>query len=236
MIPHRHKGIFIMKGKQDAMLTRNMDPGKDVYGEKRIQVEDEASGGKIEYRVWNPFRSKLGAAVLKGVANIYIQPGGTLLYLGAASGTTVSHCSDMVGEKGVVYAVEFSPRCGRDLLSVAQRRRNIVPIIEDARKPLKYRMITGMVDVVFSDVAQPDQARIVGLNAKYFLKTGGHLVMSIKANCVDSTMAPEHVIAAEVETLRTEGFFMEEQISLEPYERDHAVVIASYRQKSKNRS
>jgi len=232
VVPHRHQGIFIMKGKQDAMLTKNMDPGNDVYGEKRIQVDDD-SGGRIEYRVWNPFRSKLGAAVLKGVANIYIKPGGKLLYLGAASGTTVSHCSDIVGAEGVVYAVEFSPRCGRDLLSVAQRRRNIVPIIEDARKPLKYRMITGMVDVVFSDVAQPDQARIVGLNAKYFLKTGGHLVMSIKANCVDSTMAPEHVIAAEVETLRSEGFFMQEQISLEPYERDHAVVIASYRQKSR---
>lgn len=174
----------------------------------------------------------MGAAVLKGVANIYIKPGAKLLYLGAASGTTVSHCSDIVGPEGVVYAVEFSPRCGRDLLSVAQRRRNIVPIIEDARKPLKYRMITGMCDVVFSDVAQPDQARIVGLNSKYFLKTGGHLVMSIKANCVDSTMAPEHVIAAEVETLRTEGFFMQEQVSLEPYERDHAVVIASYRKRA----
>ncbi len=155
-----------------------------------------------------------------------------LLYLGAAPGTTVSHCSDIVGSEGIVYGVEFSPRCGRDLLSVAQRRRNIVPIIEDARKPLKYRMICGMCDVIFSDVAQPDQARIVGLNAKYFLKTGGHLVMSIKANCIDSTMSPEHVIAQEVETLRTEGFYMQEQISLEPYKRDHAVVIASYRVKT----
>merc|ERR1719336_311290 len=163
-----------------------MIPGKAVYGEKRISLKADEQSEPLEYRVWNPFRSKLGAAVLSGIQNVYIKPGGKLLYLGAASGTTVSHCSDIVGPEGVVYAVEFSPRCGRDLLSVAQRRRNIVPIIEDARKPLKYRMITGMCDVVFSDVAQPDQARIVGLNAKYFLKTGGHLVMSIKANCVDS--------------------------------------------------
>lgn len=233
MIPHRHPGLFVSKGKQDALLTKNMDPGHDVYGEKRVSVQGEgADAVRTEYRIWNPFRSKLGAAVLKGVANIYIGPGTKLLYLGAASGTTVSHCSDIVGAEGVVYAVEFSPRCGRDLLSVAQRRRNIVPIIEDARHPLKYRMIVGMCDVVFSDVAQPDQARIVGLNSKYFLKKGGHLVMSIKANCVDSTMAPEHVIAAEVETLRTEKFFMQEQVSLEPYERDHAVVIASYRERT----
>ena len=229
--PHRHPGIFVGKGKQDALLTKNLDVGHDVYGEKRVSVDKGTE--KIEYRTWNPFRSKLGAAILRGIDNVYIKPGSKLLYLGAASGTTVSHCSDIVGENGYVYAVEFSPRCGRDLVSVAQRRRNIIPIIEDARKPQKYRMIIGMVDCVFSDVAQPDQARIVSLNSKYFLKTGGHLIMSIKANCVDSTMDAEHVIAAEVETLKNEGFFMEEQVGLEPYERDHAVVIASYKIKNK---
>jgi rRNA 2'-O-methyltransferase fibrillarin len=231
VIPHRHPGVFVAKGVADSLLTKNMDPGRDVYGEKRISVDQQ--GVKIEYRIWNPFRSKLGSAILKGVDNIYIAPGTKLLYLGAASGTTVSHCSDIVGPEGVVYAVEFSPRCGRDLVTMAQRRRNVIPIIDDARKPLRYRMLVGMVDTIFSDVAQPDQARIVGLNAKYFLKTGGHVVMSIKANCVDSTMNPEHVFAQEVEVLRNEGFLMEEQISLEPYERDHAVVIGSYRIKNR---
>ena len=112
----------------------------------------------------------MGAAVLKGIANVYIGPNKKLLYLGAASGTTVSHCSDIVGPQGIVYGVEFSPRCGRDLLSVAQRRRNIVPIIEDARKPLKYRMICGMVDVIFSDVAQPDQSTYSWFKCKIFFK------------------------------------------------------------------
>jgi len=228
--PHRHAGIFIASGKNQALATRNLDPGRDVYGEKRITTDTE--GTKIEYRIWNPFRSKLGAAILKGVDNVYIQPDAKVLYLGAASGTTVSHVSDIVGPNGVVYAVEFSPRCGRDLVSVAQRRRNIVPIIDDARKPLRYRMLVGMVDVIFSDVAQPDQARIVSLNAKYFLKTGGHCVVSIKASCVDSTIDPAKVFAAEGEVLKTEGFIREEQVSLEPYERDHAVIIASYRIKT----
>lgn len=63
---------------------------------------------------------------------------------------------------------------------MAKRRRNVIPIVEDARHPLKYRMLVGMVDCIFSDVAQPDQARIVALNAKNFLKTGGHAVISIK--------------------------------------------------------
>lgn len=228
--PHRHAGIFIAKGKEDALVTRNMVPGESVYGEKRISVDDPAEEGKkIEYRVWNPFRSKIAAAVLGGVDNIWIKPGAKVLYLGAASGTSVSHVSDVVGPTGVVYAVEFSHRSGRDLINMAKKRTNVVPIVEDARLPLKYRMLVGMVDVVFADVAQPDQARIVALNASYFLKVGGHFVISIKASCIDSTAAPEAVFAAEVNKLKKDNFKPQEQVTLEPYERDHAVVIGAYR-------
>ncbi|PHT55182.1 rRNA 2'-O-methyltransferase fibrillarin [Capsicum baccatum] len=101
-------------------------------------------GPKVEYRVWNPFRSKVAAAVLGGVDAIWIKPGTHVLYLGAALGTTVSHVSDIVGPQGVVYAVEFSHRSGRDLVNMAKKRTNIIPIIEDARHPAKYRMLVGM--------------------------------------------------------------------------------------------
>lgn len=85
-------------------------------------------------------------------------------------------------------------------------------------------MLVSAVDVVFADVAQPDQARIVTLNAEYFLKNGGHVVISIKASCVDSTIAPELVFAQEVDVLRKNKFKPLEQVTLEPYERDHAMV------------
>ncbi|KAJ6430458.1 hypothetical protein OIU84_021788 [Salix udensis] len=179
IIPHRHEGVFIAKSKDDALVTKSMVPGDSVYNEKRISVQNE-DGAKVEYRVWNPFRSKLGAAIQEGIDNIWIAPGARVLYLGAASGTSVSHVSDIVGPTGVVYAVEFSQRSGRDLVNMAKKRANVIPIIEDARHPSKYRMLVGMVDVIFSDVAQPDQARILALNAAYFLKTGGHFVLSIK--------------------------------------------------------
>lgn len=130
-----------------------MVPGESVYNEKRISVEDKQTGEKVEYRVWNPFRSKIAAGVIGGVSDIFIKPGAKVLYLGAASGTTVSHVSDIIGSEGVVYAVEFSHRSGRDLVNMAKKRTNIVPIIADARKPLEYRMLVGMVDVVFADVA-----------------------------------------------------------------------------------
>lgn len=165
---HRHEGLFIVRGKEDALVTRNMVVGQSVYGEKRVQIGNNATGEKFDYRVWNPFRSKLAAAILGGIEHIYIRPGCKVLYLGAASGTSVSHVSDIVGPSGFVYAVEFSHRAGRDLVSLAKNRRNIVPIIEDARRPERYRMIVPMVDVIFADIAQPDQARILGCNAEFF--------------------------------------------------------------------
>ena len=178
--------------------------------------------------MWNPFRSKLAAAVLGGVSKTYLAPGSKVLYLGAASGTSVSHVSDVVGATGLVYAVEFSHRSGRDLIGMAARRTNVIPIVEDARHPLKYRMLVGMVDCVFADVAQPDQARIIGLNAHMYLRRGGGVLISIKANCIDSTRAPAAVFAMEVEKMRAEGLKPKEQLTLEPFERDHAVVAAEY--------
>ena len=226
--PHRFNGVFIAKGKEDMLVTRNSTPGESVYGEKRIAVDNE-DGTKIEYRVWNPFRSKLAAGILGGIENIHIEPGAKVLYLGASSGTTVSHVSDIVGPTGIVYAVEFSHRSGRDLINVAKKRTNIIPIIEDARHPHKYRMLVGMVDVIFADVAQPDQARIVALNAHYFLKNTGNVVISIKANCIDSTVPAETVFAREVKKMQEEKIKPKEQLTLEPYERDHALVVGVYR-------
>eukprot|EP00252_Welwitschia_mirabilis_P000710 TRINITY_DN10681_c0_g1_i1.p1 TRINITY_DN10681_c0_g1~~TRINITY_DN10681_c0_g1_i1.p1 ORF type:complete len:303 (+),score=74.49 TRINITY_DN10681_c0_g1_i1:241-1149(+) len=233
--PHRHEGVFIAKAKEDALVTKNMVTGESVYGEKRISVQNE-DGTKTEYRIWNPFRSKLAAAVLGGVDNIWIKPGSHVLYLGAASGTTVSHVSDIVGPTGIVYAVEFSHRSGRDLVNMAKKRTNVIPIIEDARHPNRYRMLVGMVDVIFADVAQPDQARILALNAHHFLKNGGHFVISIKANCIDSTVPAEAVFAQEVKKLQKEQFKPFEQVTLEPFERDHACVVGGYRMPKKQKA
>jgi rRNA 2'-O-methyltransferase fibrillarin len=204
------------------LVTKNLAPGESVYGEKRISVENSTSKNedgtpnvtKTEYRVWNPFRSKLAAGVLGGLDEIFIKPGAKVLYLGAASGTSVSHVADIVGPTGTVFAVEFSHRSGRDLINMATHRTNVIPIIEDARHPLRYRMLVSMVDVIFADVAQPDQARIVGLNAHLFLKVGGGVVVSIKANCIDSTAAPEAVFAREVQKMREERIKPLEQLTL----------------------
>ncbi|KAM4068978.1 hypothetical protein ACB094_12G054300 [Castanea mollissima] len=206
--PHRHEGVFLSKGKDDFILTKNLIPGESVYNEKRISVQNE-DGTKVEYRVWNPFRSKFASAILGGVDNIWIT--------------------------GVVYAVEFSHRSGRDLVNMAKKRTNVIPIIEDARHPSKYRMLVGMVDVIFSDVAQPDQARILALNASCLLKAEGHFVISIKANCIDSTQPAVAVFESEVNKLKQDQLRPAEQVTLEPYERDHACAVGGYRVPKKSK-
>jgi|SouAtlMetagenome_1021521.scaffolds.fasta_scaffold32488_2 rRNA 2'-O-methyltransferase fibrillarin len=228
---HRHQGVFIARGKEDALCTRNLVVGERVYGEKIIKLKNSTEFLDEEFRIWNPFRSKLAAAILGGIDNINIKPGMKILYLGAANGTTVSHISDILGENGQIYAVEFSHRSGRDLLSLAKKRTNIIPIIEDARHPCRYRMFLSMVDLIFSDVAQPDQARIISINASYFLKTGGYFIISIKASCIDSTINTSLIFSREIQKLQKEGFKPSEQITLEPYERDHAIITGRYRLK-----
>lgn len=123
---HMHEGVFVAKANEDVLVKKNLVPGEDVYGEKRISVDNE-DGTKTEYCVWNPFRSKLTTAILGAVDNIWIKPGVHVLYLGAVSGTTVSHVSDLVGPSGIVYAVGFSHRSGRDLVNMAKKWMNVIP-------------------------------------------------------------------------------------------------------------
>jgi rRNA 2'-O-methyltransferase fibrillarin len=211
--------------KGASILTENFAPGKKVYGEKLISVDSR------EYRVWNPYRSKIGAAIASGLKSFGIRPGATVLYLGAASGTTVSHVSDIVGEAGRVYAVEFSAPVARELVGVAKLRSNLVPIIEDARRPLKYRMLVPMVDCLFADVAQPDQARIFALNAEYFLRNAGYFMISVKAGCIDSKRDPHVMFASVRKELSEARFDVEEEVDLAEFHGAHAVLVGTYRAK-----
>ena len=204
------------------LATKNLTPGKGVYGERLIRFEG------AEYRVWDAFRSKLAAAILKGIQNIPIKPGHKVLYLGAASGTTASHVSDIVGEKGQVYCVEFASRSLRELVcNVCAFRLNMSPFLEDARLPEKYAMfIQGKVDDIYCDVAQPEQAKLVADNADVFLKEDGWIMLAVKAQSIDVTKEPEVVYQQEVKVLEKRGFRVDEVIELEPYDKAHAMIVA----------
>ncbi|MCE4604335.1 MAG: fibrillarin-like rRNA/tRNA 2'-O-methyltransferase [Aeropyrum sp.] len=221
------KGIYVVELEDGSLriATKNLVPGQRVYGERIFKHEG------VEYREWNAYRSKLAAALLKGLAEFPVGSGDRILYLGIASGTTASHISDVIGPKGRIYGVEFAPRVMRDLLTVVRERRNIYPILGDARFPEKYRHLIEGVDGLYADVAQPEQAAIVARNARFFLRDGGYLLMAVKARSIDVTTEPSEVYKREVATLVEAGFRILDVVHLDPFDRDHAMIYARIERK-----
>lgn len=208
---------------QRRPATRSLARGRRVYGEDVLEI-----GGE-EWRVWNPYRSKLAAAILGGIGPEPIVDGATVLYLGASTGTTVSHVSDIVGPAGRVFAVEHASRVARELLDrVAAHRPNVTPVMQDARRPREYFSVYGRADVVYSDIAQPDQTGIALANCRAHLRERGWLMLVIKARSIDVTRAPSDVIEGEIARIAGD-FDVEGSMGLEPYDRDHAFVLARAR-------
>jgi len=215
-------GVYALEGESgEAIATLNLTPGKRFYGEQLVTVDG------VEYRTWNPYRSKLAAAIRKGLGAMPISRGDKVLYLGVASGTTCSHVSDIIGVGGHVWGVDFAPRPIRDLIEgLAKHRANVSPILGDARRPRTYAVNVSKVDGIYADVAQPDQAGIVVENARVFLRSGGWAVMAVKSRSIDVTKAPRRVYEAEIEKLKAGGFDVVESLELDPFEKDHALVVA----------
>jgi len=213
--------LITFEDGSERLATRNLAVGKNVYGERLIHNKG------VEYRVWDPFRSKLAAAILKGLETVPIQPCHKVLYLGAASGTTASHVSDILGENGYVYCVEFASRSIRELVNnVCVFRLNMAPILADARFPERYASLVGKVDDIYCDIAQPEQAKIMADNADLFLKSNGWTMLAIKASSIDVTKEPSEVYEQEIKVLRSRRFRIQEIVHLEPYDKAHAMIIA----------
>ncbi len=210
-------GVFILETEGQKRLATRSDDEVPVYGERILE----------DYRLWDPFRSKLAALLLKGRST---RPAPALahdakvLYLGAATGTTVSHVSDIVRD-GLVYAVEFSPRSMRDLIRLCERRKNIVPILADAARPEEYAPLVEPVDLVYQDVSQRNQAEIATRNCARYLKPGGELILMLKTRSVDVTASPQVVLQAEIRNLQ--GLDLLPVLDLLPFHQDHFAIQAS---------
>jgi len=208
---------------EKRIATLNLIKGVDVYGENLVKY-----GGE-EYRVWDPFRSKLAGALQNGLTNLPVTNRSKVLYIGASTGTTVSHISDIIGNNGIVFAVESSSRVGRELLeNLASKRENIVPILADARKPRSYFSVLGPVDVIYCDIAQPDQTEIAIANCFVYLKPNGALLLVVKTRSINVLLNPKTVFAQEAKKLENNNFSIEQIIDLEPFDKDHALIHAIY--------
>jgi fibrillarin-like pre-rRNA processing protein len=199
------------------LFTRNLAPGISVYGEPLVTEEG------VEYRRWDPRRSKLAALLRKGCRLFPFERRTSVLYLGAAQGTTASHISDIVVE-GTVYAVERSPRAFRRLMEVAAERTNLLPLLADANDPSAYEGLVRHVDVLYQDVAQRNQAAIFLRNLPFLRKTGIGFLM-IKARSVDVAARPRDVYAKTSAEVRAGGVDVLDVVDLAPFETDHAALI-----------
>lgn len=205
------------EGKRN-LATKNLAPGKKVYDEKLVEFRGD------EYRIWDPYRSKLGAAVLREIEDIPMELGSKILYLGAANGTTASHVSDIVGSEGMVYCVEISSRPLRDLLVTCEQRNNMAPILSDAQKVEKYRAMIEQVDVIYQDVAHPEQTNIALENSQTFLEDDGYALIALKARSIDVTKDPREIFRREMEKLEETMEIIDSKL-LDPYEDDHAMIL-----------
>jgi len=207
---------------EKKLATENLIPKNQVYNEKLVKIKG------TEYRIWNPFRSKLAATIMNGLRDFPFMQKSSVLYLGVSTGTTISHISDIVGQNGIIFGIEHTSRVARDFLDrVASHRKNIIPIIQDARKPQEYFSVFKKVDVAYVDIAQPDQTDIAINNCKKYLKSNGYLFLVIKTRSIDVTKDPKKVISNEIKKLES-LFEIKQIINLQPYDKDHAIVIAMF--------
>ena len=210
-------GVFKDKNQ---FFTLNPVKGFRVYNEKIMKKNG------IEYRSWNPYRSKLAAALLNNLS-FEIKPSNTVLYLGAATGTTVSHISD-IAKKGAVYAVENAPVAMKKLLTLCNERNNIIPISEDAFHPERYSMIVPSVDLVYQDISQRNQPDIFIKNINRYLKKDGFGLIMVKARSIDVSLKPKKVYENVCEELEKNNLKVVDVIDLSPFEKDHAAILSSF--------
>ncbi len=200
----------------DHLYTVNAAPGKAVYGERLIRA------GQVEFRRWDPMRSKLAAMILLGGTDTGLDRNSKVLYLGAASGTTASHVSDIV-TSGFVYCIEFSERSFRDLVKVCETRTNMIPVLADANQPHEYEHMIEAAELVYQDVAQRNQVEIFVRNMAAF--EAGRGILMLKSRSVDVNKRPKDVFAKVRKQLTDACLKVRAVVDLDRYAKDHAAFV-----------
>ncbi len=205
-------GVY-KRGNQ--IYTMNAVPGRRVYGERILK-----EGGK-EFRSWNPYRSKMAAAILKGLKNMPVKRNSVILYLGVANGTTASHFSDIATD-GMIYGIEISFKAMRDFVEICRERKNLIPVMADANKTWMYEEIVEEIDLIYQDIAQRNQIEIFLKNMKKF--EAEHGVIMVKARSIDISMKPDKIFSIVKKEIG-KGYEIKEAIKLSPYAKDHIAIF-----------
>ena len=203
-------GIAKVHGKLYTVTKYN----DSVYGEDIKRIE------KAYFREWEPKRSKIAAAILKRVKELPFRKNSSILYLGASTGTTTTHLSDICTE-GRIYAVEKAYDPFVKLISLAERRENIYPILEDASIPERYAFFMDNIDIIYQDVAQRNQVQIFNANAKAFPKVKDAMLI-LKIRSISGKGSEEEILKREM--VKIENFRPLEVVNLQPYSKANYLI------------
>lgn len=217
----RFDNVFEQQTKRGVRLFT-----KSIYPFRGFEETVIKENGN-KYREVDPERSKLFAGIAKGISQIGIREGSTILYLGASHGYTPSYVSDMIGEKGKMLCLDVAPRVLRDLVFVCQRRENMAPLLADCRQYTEYSdyVPSDGVDVIFQDISQRDQVDIFLNNCTAYLKKGGFGLLALKARSVDVSKKPQIIFKEAFTQLEQSAFTIVDKRELEPYEKDHMLFV-----------
>ncbi|MEM5802011.1 MAG: fibrillarin-like rRNA/tRNA 2'-O-methyltransferase [Candidatus Aenigmatarchaeota archaeon] len=214
--PYKFEGVYKIDGK---FATINLVPGFKSSNEDLIVLDN------VEYRIWDCWTSKPSAAFKKRLKTFPLKKNHTVLYLGLAEAKTASFFSDIVGKEGLIYGVEISERSLREAIPVCEKRGNIIPILADARMPETYEnVVVDKVDILYEDIADVDQIKILERNAKKFLKPNGFAIIAIKSQSIDVTKPPKQVYKECLQEL-SQNFEVLDKVELDPYEKAHLFVV-----------
>ncbi len=208
----------VFREGRDLYTPNRGPPGDRVYGEKIRTVDG------IEYRHWDPFRSKLAALLVQGGPGAAWAGAGSALYLGGAHGTTVSHLADLL-DPAPIFVVEKSPTAFAPLLALARRRSNLLPILADAQLPERYRADVGQVDLLYQDVAQRNQAAIFVENARATLAPHGRGLLMLKVRSVTQRRPSSAIVRDARAELGRAGLSVVGEFPLAPFARDHVAMV-----------
>jgi len=211
--PTKYHGIYeAWIENKKYIFTKSLD-GKSYFGEMMING----------FREFSPKRSKLAAAIFKKISLVPLKEKNIVLYLGAAHGYTASYVSDIIGQEGAVFCIEFAPRVARDLYLLCLQRKNMIPIFADANHPENYKHRILQADVIYQDIAQKNQVEILFKNLE-LLKPKGYVMLAVKARSIDVTKKPKEIFS-EVEKQLKEKLKVIDSKLLEPFEKDHCFFV-----------
>jgi len=213
---------WITVKNRKKLATLNNVGINEVYNEKLIEIN-----GK-QYNLWNPYTSKLAAAIVNGMEVFPILKKTNVLYLDTTIEKTLSHISDIIGVSGKIFVVKDVIKNSKNFLEkVRNNRANIFSITRKNGVPEKFSPSIKMVNVVYVDIAQQNETEVAIQNCKNYLRNGGFLMLVVPTKKIDFVDNPSRQNLEEMQKLQS-SFEIIQQVNLTDFFKEHSMIIAKY--------